>query len=206
MFLCTVGTLSVARHLLLGSSSYDLGIKSQLLYNCAAGRWLESSFEVQHYFGDHFNPSFLLLTLIYALIPAPMTLVVLQAACVAGGGVLVGLLTARWLPDTPRAALLAQAVFLFHPSTCNLALFDVHENAFAATLMLAAVLALEDRRWIAAAVYTTLAAGCKENGGLAVAALGTWLILRHGHRGAGGALIGLGAHVRVLRARALAGS
>ena len=189
LFLIIFGAASILRHLLLASWTYDLAIKSQVLYNCAAGRWLESSFEVQHYFGDHFNPTFLLLAPVYALFPSPLALVVVQCACVAAGGLIIGLLAGRWLPGHPGAALIAQAVFLLHPSTGNLVLYDVHENALAGTFILASVLMLEHRRWVWAGLLALLATGCKENGGLALAALGTWIILRHRRPGVGTLLI-----------------
>jgi uncharacterized membrane protein len=192
LFLVVFGSLAVSRHQWLASWAYDLGIKSQVLYNCAAGRWLESSFEVQNYFGDHFNPTFLLLTPLWAVLPAPITLIVLQCACVAVGGLIVGLLAARWLPEHGAAAPIAQAVFLLHPSTGNMVLYDFHENALAGTLILASVLMLERRHWLRAGLCLVLAAGCKENGGLAVAALGTWMILRQRSRGLGAWLIPLG--------------
>ena len=96
VFVAVFGTFAACRHRFLASHSYDLGIKSQVLDNCLAGRWLESSFEVQHYFGDHFNPTFLLLVPLYACCPSPLALVVVQCLCVALGGIIVGLLAARW--------------------------------------------------------------------------------------------------------------
>ena len=191
-FLIIFATLTVSRHLWLASWSYDLGVKAQLLANCAAGRWCESSFEVQRYFGDHLNPTFLLLTPLYALAPSPVTLILAQCTCVALGGVLIGELARIWLPKRPGAMMLAQLVFLFHASTQNMVLYDVHENAFAATLVLAAVLAVERKRLIPFLICTLLAVGCKENGGMAAAALGTWLLLRNQFRALGCALIVLG--------------
>lgn len=184
--------LCVLRHDWLASWTFDLGVKSQVLFNCAAGRWLESSIEVEHYFGDHFNPTFLLLVPLYALVPSPTTLIIVQCASVAVGGVLIGLLARDWFPDRPHPALLAQAVFLLHPSTQNMVLYDFHENALAGTLVLGAVLAMERKRLGVAVLVGILAVGCKENGGLALAALGTWCVLRRRAWRAGLVLIPVG--------------
>lgn len=189
LFSIIFATLAVSRHLCLASWSYDLGVKSQLLFNAAAGRWLESSFEVQHYFGDHLNPTFFLLTPLFWLAPSPITLIIAQCISLALAGVIVGRLAQLWLPNLPRLAPLSQAVFLFHAATQNLTLYDVHENAFAATLVLAAVLANERKKHYLTALCILLAVGCKENAGLAASAFGTWLILRNRRTLAGSLLI-----------------
>lgn len=177
LFVVTFGPMAWARHHWLGSWTYDLGIKAQVLYNCWHGRWLESSVEVGHYLGDHVNPTFLLLVPLYGLLPFATTLIVAQCLIFAAGGWIVALLARRWLPDRDRLAPLAAAAYLFQCSAGNLILYDFHETALASTLILLAVWAFDRGRAVPGLVATLLAMGCKETGGLIGAAMGTWLVV-----------------------------
>jgi len=182
LFAALFGPLAWARHHWLGSWTYDLGIKAQLLYNCTRGRWLESSVEVQHYFGDHLNPTFLLLTPLYGLLPYPGTLILFQCVFFAVGGVIVARLTARWLPGEPSLVIPASAAYLFQCSAGNLILYDFHETAMASTFILLAIYAFQSERTILGLVATCLSVGCKETGGLDCAAVGTWLAVSRRRR------------------------
>lgn len=191
-FVLSFGTLAIVRHHWLGSWTYDLGIKSQVLLNCREGRWLESSIEVNHYFGDHLNPTFLLLTPLVGLTRTATPLIVAQLFAVAAGGLLVGRLARRWLPEYPHLPAIATAAYLFQCSAGNIVLYDVHEMAFGSAFILWAVDAFDRRKWMAAALATLLAMGCKETGGLVCAALGTWLFISRQQRLLGASMIAFG--------------
>jgi uncharacterized membrane protein len=191
-FVMLFGALALVRHHWLGSWTYDLGIKAQLLLNCWEGRWLESSIEVNHYFGDHLNPTFLLLTPLVGLTGSAVPLIVAQVLAVAAGGLLVARLARRWLPQYPNLPAIGTAAYLFQCSAGNMVLYDVHEMAFGSVLILWAIDAFDRRKWATAAVATVLAVGCKETGGLVCASLGTWLFISNRLRIAGLAMIALG--------------
>ena len=58
---------AILRHERLNSTVFDLGIKSQVIWNTWQGRWFASSIEVEHYLGDHVQFIFLLLAPLYGL-------------------------------------------------------------------------------------------------------------------------------------------
>lgn len=191
-FVLLFGVLAFVRHHWLGSWTYDLGIKAQLLLNCWEGRWLESSIEVNHYFGDHLNPTFLLLTPLVGLTRSATPLIFAQLLAVAAGGLLVGRIARRWLPEYPRVPAIATAAYLFQCSAGNMVLYDVHEMAFASALILWAIDAFDRRRWLAASIATVLAVGCQETGGLVCASLGMWLFMSNRLRITGVLMVALG--------------
>lgn len=191
-FFVLFGALSVFRHVGLSSWILDLGVKVQLLDNARNGRWFQSSIEVGCYFGDHFNPGFFLLTPVYALLPDPIQLIVLQAALVATGGLAAARLAAREAPGFLHAPICAAALYLVHVSTGNSVLYDVHETTLAAPLVLFAALAwVTGRRATAIALLVGLLT-FREEMGLAMAAFGAWLVVRNrADRAAGGWLMAI---------------
>lgn len=48
-----LAAFAFARHERLNSSTYDLAIKAQVIWNTYQGDWFASSIEVEHYLGDH---------------------------------------------------------------------------------------------------------------------------------------------------------
>src|SRR5438552_18968537 len=82
--------LSVLRHTTYHSFGPDLGIFDQVFWNTTQGRFFESTMSLAQpqphsYFADHFSPVYLLLLPVYALIPRPQTLVVIQTLFLALG-------------------------------------------------------------------------------------------------------------------------
>src|SRR2546423_7429338 len=82
--------LSVLRHLTYHSFGSDLGLFDQVFWNTTQGRFFESTMSLAQpqphsYIGDHFSPIYLLLLPVYALIPRPQTLVVIQTLFLALG-------------------------------------------------------------------------------------------------------------------------
>ena len=56
-----LSSYAVLRHNRMNSSTFDLGIKAQVIWNTWQGAWFASSVEVTHYLGDHVQIIFLAL-------------------------------------------------------------------------------------------------------------------------------------------------
>lgn len=75
--------LSVLRHVIYHSFGPDLGLFDQIFWNTTQGRFFESTMSLavpqpHSYLGDHFSLIYLALLPVYALVPRPETLLVLQ--------------------------------------------------------------------------------------------------------------------------------
>jgi len=126
--------LSVLRHVTYHSFGPDLGIFDQVFWNSTQGRFFESTMSLAQpqphsYLADHFSPVYLLLLPVYALIPRPETLVVLQTLFLALGVVPIYLLARLKLEPGPPRLLWVLVYFLFLP-LAFINLFDFHELAF----------------------------------------------------------------------------
>ena len=73
------------RHVRLNSTTFDLGIKAQVIWNTWQGDWFASSIEVSHYLGDHVQLIFLLLAPLFALWEDVRVLLIVQSLLLAAG-------------------------------------------------------------------------------------------------------------------------
>ena len=116
---------AILRHERLNSSTYDLGIKDQVIWNTSRGRWWASSVEVTHYLGDHVQLVFLPLALVYRIWPSVYLLLFLQAAGLAFGALPLYWLARRRL-ESAGMALLFAALYLLYPALGFINRFDFH--------------------------------------------------------------------------------
>jgi uncharacterized membrane protein len=146
-------------------NAIDLGIFRQVIDNTADGRLFAASIHPPSYFGDHSSPFLLLLAPVYRLLPFGETLLVLQILAVLLGAWPLALLT-RSLPPYPRIAILC-AYFVF-PLVHTIVLFEFELLVFSVPLLLAAILAYEQRRlgWFFACCL--LCATIREDVGLVI--------------------------------------
>ncbi len=173
--------LSVLRHLTYHSFGSDLGLFDQVFWNTTQGRFFESTMSLAQpqphsYIGDHFSPIYLLLLPVYALIPGPQTLVVIQTLFLALGVWPIYLLARHKLePGWPRLVWVA-AYFLFLP-LAFINLFDFHELSLAVLPLGFAIYFLELRRpwWFVFSLASTFF--IKEELPLVGMAFGAYLLL-----------------------------
>jgi len=173
--------LSVLRHLTYHSFGSDLGLFDQVFWTTPQGRFFESTMSLAQpqphsYIGDHFSPIYLLLLPVYALIPRPQTLVVIQTLFLALGVWPIYLLARHKLePGWPRLVWVA-AYFLFLP-LAFINLFDFHELSLAVLPLGFAIYFLELRRpwWFVLSLASTFF--IKEELPLVGMAFGAYLLL-----------------------------
>jgi len=172
---------AIVRHERLNSSTYDLGIKDQVIWNTSQGRWFASSVEVTHYLGDHVQLIFLPLALLYRLWPNVRLLLVLQAA-----GLAVGVLPVYWLAfrrlENRFVALAFSFLYLCYPALGFINRFDFHAVSFSIPLFLLAYCSLESQRFRLTTLFLLLALSCREEVGLTVGAFGLYALLARRER------------------------
>ena len=172
---------AIARHELLNSTTFDLGIKAQVIWNTFQGRWFASSIEVEHYLGDHVQFIFLLLAPLFALWADVKILLIVQSVLLALGAIPVFRLARRRLGhDWP--ALAFAVAYLLYPTIGFVNRFDFHPLVFTALFLLLALDFLETERVGWASGFVVLSLLCREEVGFTVFALGLYVALARKQR------------------------
>jgi uncharacterized membrane protein len=173
---------STARHLLLMSTAFDLGIYDQVAYLLGQGKAPISSYLGFHHMGNHSAYSFYLLGIPYALFPSVYWLFGVQAVGLALGAWPTWLL-ARQAGLSQALASAMALVYLLHPIVFNVNMFDFHPEVMALSVMVLLLwLArqtemppLRQKVWFCVALLFVL--GCKASLSLTIATMGLWLLL-----------------------------
>lgn len=177
--------LGLVRHWTLGSRTFDLGIFDNVLYNNLHGGFQVTTLQK----GDtltsaHFAPLLHALTPVYAIAPRAETLIVIQAIWLASGAVPIYLLTVDRL-GRPWIGVAVAVAYLCHPALHGVTLFDFHDLALVAPLILWALLFLHRRALRRYAVMVALVLLVREDTPFLAAALGLHAWLARGERRAG---------------------
>lgn len=177
-FFVLYALFSLIRNARMGTAAYDLGIFDQAIRSYAHHRAPVSSIKGPGFnlLGDHFHPVLVLLAPLYWIWDDPRTLLLAQAALIAVSVIPVARLAISRLGSREGAAL-ALAYGLSWGIQGAIA-FDFHEIAFAVPLMAFTMTALAERRWRTAVAFALPLLLVKEDLGLAVAAVGGYLILQ----------------------------
>ncbi len=141
----------VYRYSTFQTNAFDLGIFNQAFATALRGQWFYETPDLEHipsgsFLGVHFNLLMFALLPVYALAPAPPTLLVLQTITLGLGAVPIWLIANRVLKD-PRVSLLFAALFLFNPAVLSLGIYDFHLEAFLPLFLGAFFYAYLARRW-----------------------------------------------------------
>lgn len=153
--------LCIARHLTFHSHGADLGIYTQVLYNTATGRFMDSSLDGVNYLGKHVILSTLLLVPFYKLFPSPVTVLVLQAFLLALGALpLYGL--AAHISQKRVFGLFAALVYLLSTPLHYITLYDFHPDIFAMAPFLFAFYFLTVNQKLPYYVFLSIAVFSKE--------------------------------------------
>jgi len=112
----------------------DLGIFDQAFSSSLHGRLFYETPDLVfipsgNFLGTHFAPILFFLLPIYAVFPAPQTLLVVQTVFIALGAIPV-YLVAKELLKKQKIAVLLSGLYLLNPATQSLNLFDFHLEAF----------------------------------------------------------------------------
>ena len=191
-YIAVFGTLSYQQQSNFGTYGFDMGIYDQ-------GIWLLSRFKNPfitirglNYFGHHVNFITVLFVPAYWLGAGPHFLYALETVWLAAGAVPIWLLgrdrlQSSWMP------LGLCAAYLLYPSVEWINQWQFHPDALIITPLMFAYWLATRRRWGWFWFAVGVALSCKEDAGLAVAALGICLWLKHHQRARGLVTAVLGA-------------
>jgi uncharacterized membrane protein len=168
--------ISLARHFAFQSHALDLGYYIQVVWSIGAGRGAYVSLPEMHAWGDHFSPVLYLFVPIAWIVSAAAPLLIGQSLILAAGGFAVFAL-ARWRLGDPRLAAGFALLYLINPSLHGINLRDVHPQAFAIPLLVAAAYAVERDRYGWCALALAAAAAGREDAAVAIVGFGVWLAL-----------------------------
>jgi len=165
---------SIRIHDKMLTSNFDFGIFENLFWNTLHGR---HGFALERpYFGEHAEYLLYALLPVYALFPRSETLLVLQSAFIVGAGIPLYLLARRWLRSGWQAVVLV-AVYLAFPTVQGCVFYDFHFLPLSVFFVLWAALFYAQRRYVGFWFAAFLAATCREDVALGLAAVGFALVL-----------------------------
>lgn len=161
---------------------FDLGNMVQAVYNTAHGRFLEITTagpqpRQMSRLGVHVDPILAAFAVPWLVWPSPVMLLTLQAAIVSTAAWPAYRLGTRATRD-PRAGALLAGALLLYPALGYGVLNEFHPVTLATPFLLFAFLYLEEGRWLRAVPFLVLAALCKEEVPLVLAAMGAYFALR----------------------------
>lgn len=170
------------RHTRINSSTFDLGIKAQVIWNTWHGDWFASSVEVSNYLGDHVQLIFLLLAPLFGLWADARVLLIVQSILLSLGVIPIYRIALRKLDDR-WLAIVFSIVYLLFPLLGFVNRFDFHPVVFTIPFFLAAYDLLEsDHPWWAT-LFILLSLSLREEVGLTVFAFGLYVAVFMGrHR------------------------
>jgi uncharacterized membrane protein len=172
LYILYVSYHTILHHYSFGTSAYDLGIMENVFWNSVNGNLFGSSIEAAgNHLGVHTSFIFFLFFPLYALIPRPETLLVLQTVVLALAAWPLFLLAEAMLRDS-RKALLVSVIYLVHPAVGGANFYDFHELAFTPICLFSALFFLRRDRLVLYWVSIALLLSVKEDMTLVVVCLG----------------------------------
>jgi uncharacterized membrane protein len=168
----------------------QLGLFSQSTWTQLHGHTFANTHEtvdgsLGSHFGIHFSPTLLIAAPIYALLPSPMVLLVLQSLALSLIPLPVFLIARERVSNS--AALLLALATLAIPSFALGGPLDFRDQSLLPVLLLSVVWAIETKRVRLAFVFALAALGVREDTGLTLAILGVYAMFRRA-----GVKVGLG--------------
>jgi uncharacterized membrane protein len=172
-------------------ASYDQGIFNQVFWNGIHGRFFQSSLSSAlstnvvhggeypdvsyHRLGQHFTPALLLWLPVYALLPSPVTLTVLQVVLMTAAGLVLYTLARHYLD--PRLAIWITVSFYGANAVIGPTLTNFHDSSQTPLFLFALLLALEKRWWWLFGGMTLLIPLIREDAGIMLFSVGAYLIV-----------------------------
>jgi uncharacterized membrane protein len=202
LYAVLMGFITLTRHWAFRTHALDLGQFAQIAWSIANGDGPWMTLPAMHAWGDHFSPILYLLAPLAFIAPITPALLIAQTLSLAAGGLVVFAFARRHLSDERVAASLA-VLYLANPSLHGINLRDIHVQAFAIPLLLAAALAWDTRHWTWCAVALVLVAACREDAALVVIGFAIWLALARGRWMVAGAVAAAAGALLVFDTRVL---
>lgn len=183
LYFCGITFFSILK-ILTYKTSFDLAVFDQtfwmMMHTGIPHVTTQPPFEELNAFGWHFSPVFYFLLPIYALIPSPFTLQIIQCASYSLAAIPVAYALRMKVAD--GIALGITGILLFNPFYLNASLWEFHESSLACPLIGLAYWALLTRAKRIFLLCLFLLVLTKEHYGLCAAGFGL-LWWRHNHDG-----------------------
>jgi uncharacterized membrane protein len=186
-------------------STYDHGLFNQVFWNSVHGRFFQSSmssaassaslmdrqlsYPSYIHLGQHFVIDFLIWMPIYALFPSPVTLIVLQVALIAAAGIVLYFLARHYL-SVPMSVMIVASYYGAN-GVIGPTLGNFYEHCQIPLFLFSLLLALEKQRWSLFWLFAVLTLGTREDAGISLFGIGSYLIVSRRYPRAGIALCAL---------------
>ena len=191
LFLLT-SILSLIRHGTFKSSSHDLGIFNQALWQISNGFEPISSFIGHHILSDHASLWLYVLAIPYSLYKNPETLLILQALAVGAANIPLALICKKKnLSGIQVSAVLL--AYCLYPAVLNISLFDFHPDLLSLPFFFLLFLAHEERKLPIFIISAVAISATKAVMSLSVAAYGLAILMFEKDRIYGQLALGIGA-------------
>lgn len=171
--------VAVRQHDTFHTRARDMGIYAQVVWNTSQGRPFASTLleDNRLHVAEHVAPVMALMAPLYALVPDPRLLLLLQQASLAGAGLPIFFWARRRVGDMAALGLLFGYELM--PMTSRIAFSEFHPVVMAALPVALGVKAVLEGRARAAVVWLLLALLFEEETAPIIGAAGAYLWLRH---------------------------
>lgn len=171
--------VAIRQHDTFHTRARDMGIYAQVIWNTGQGRPFASTLleENRLHIAEHVSPLMALLVPLYALVPDPRLLLLLQQASLAAAGLPLFFWARRQVGDLAALGLLVGYELM--PMTSRIAFSEFHPIVVAALPIALGTKAVLEGRVRAAVVWLVLALLIEEEAAPIVGAAGAYLWLRH---------------------------
>ncbi|MCC7368570.1 MAG: DUF2079 domain-containing protein [Chloroflexi bacterium] len=171
--------VAVRQHDTFHTRARDMGIYAQVIWNTGQGRPFVSTLleDNRLHIAEHVAPVMALIAPLYALLPDPRLLLLLQQACLAGAGLPLFFWARRQIGDLAALGLLVG--YLLMPATSRIAFSEFHPVVMAALPVALGVKATLEGRTRQAVLWLLVALLFEEETAPIVGAAGAYLWLRH---------------------------
>jgi uncharacterized membrane protein len=187
VYFILVSYLSILRYLAF-TDAWDFGGFVQSLSNASHGGFFLQTIDgffaigfpqsqVIPFFALHFSPILYLFVPVYAAFPFPQTLLVVQTAFIALGGLPVYWLAKKRLGA--RVGIVFLILYLTYAPLLNTNLNDFHPESFLVSFMLYAIYFMLDKRWKEATPFVILTLTVIEEAAILVVALIAFVFVYH---------------------------
>lgn len=178
IFVIFSGSVTVFRYLGYTSSTFDLGIFSQMFHHMKETGIPYTTCErneLLSHFAVHISPVFYLLLPGYLLFSSPVYLQIMQTLILASSVIPLYLLT-KELGLSKKTQWLLCTAFCFYPALSGGQFYDIHENLFLTPFLLWMVYFYEKKQYIPAYLFAVLTLFVKEDAAIYVAAFALYIL------------------------------
>lgn len=178
---------TVSRHRIFSSSTYDLGLFTQMYHSIITDFTQVTTCEreeVISHFAVHFSPVYYLLAPVYYLWPSAETLLVAQAV-IAVSGVIPVYLLCRKFNFSNVLSMLFSMVYIFSAAIITPCYYDFHENIFLPPFLMWLFYAIEKEKRVLMYIMVVLTLMIKEDAALYLLFIALYVIfskksIKHG--------------------------